>query len=42
MGYNITSRGVGARQCRAPTRVPHQNDNRYTRKEQETSYVIRN
>ncbi len=32
MGYNITSPGVGARQCRAPTRVPHVNENRYKHK----------
>ncbi|MHC5613246.1 MAG: hypothetical protein ACYTXA_20160 [Nostoc sp.] len=29
MRYNITSRGVGARQCRAPTGVPDVNENRY-------------
>ncbi|MEH2059785.1 MAG: NB-ARC domain-containing protein [Nostoc sp.] len=29
MRYNITSQGVGARQCRAPTGVPHVNENRY-------------
>ncbi|MEH2350979.1 MAG: hypothetical protein V7K55_23840 [Nostoc sp.] len=29
MRYNITSPGVGARQCRAPTGVPHINENRY-------------
>ncbi len=29
MRYNITSRGVEARQCRAPTGVPHVNENRY-------------
>ncbi|MBD2564416.1 MULTISPECIES: hypothetical protein [Nostoc] len=29
MRYNITSRGVGARHCRAPTGVPHVNENRY-------------
>ncbi|MEH2065972.1 MAG: hypothetical protein V7K50_27555 [Nostoc sp.] len=29
MQYNVTSRGVGARQCRAPTGVPHVNDNCY-------------
>ncbi|MFS0515628.1 hypothetical protein ACEYW6_13065 [Nostoc sp. UIC 10607] len=28
MQYNI-SRGVGARQCRAPTGVPYVNENRY-------------
>ncbi|MEH2064093.1 MAG: hypothetical protein V7K50_17810 [Nostoc sp.] len=31
MQYNVTSRGVGARQCRAPTGVPHVNDNCYNR-----------
>ncbi|WP_334963548.1 hypothetical protein [Nostoc sp.] len=30
MQYNVTSRGVGARQCRAPTGVPHVNDNCYS------------
>ncbi|MHC5862145.1 hypothetical protein [Nostoc sp.] len=30
MRYNITSRGVGARHCRAPTGVPQVNENRYT------------
>jgi hypothetical protein len=29
MRYNIRSRDVGARQCRAPTGVPHVNENRY-------------
>ncbi|MEH2058512.1 MAG: hypothetical protein V7K97_20640 [Nostoc sp.] len=29
MQYNVTSRGVGARHCRAPTGVPHVNDNCY-------------
>ncbi|MEH2055011.1 MAG: hypothetical protein V7K97_02270 [Nostoc sp.] len=29
MRYNITSQGVGARHCRAPTGVPHVNENRY-------------
>ncbi len=29
MRYNIISSGVGARQCRAPTGVPHVNENRY-------------
>ncbi|MBD2560943.1 hypothetical protein H6G95_09980 [Nostoc linckia FACHB-391] len=29
MRYNIISPGVGARQCRAPTGVPHVNENRY-------------
>ncbi len=29
MRYNIISRGVGARQCRAPTGVPHTNEKRY-------------
>ncbi|WP_158680515.1 hypothetical protein [Nostoc sp. 'Lobaria pulmonaria (5183) cyanobiont'] len=29
MQYNIILRGVGARQCRAPTGVPHGNENRY-------------
>ncbi|WP_157816443.1 hypothetical protein [Nostoc flagelliforme] len=29
MWYNITSRGVEARQCRASTGVPHVNENRY-------------
>ncbi|MBD2565308.1 MULTISPECIES: hypothetical protein [Nostoc] len=28
--YNITSRGVGARHCRAPTGVPHVNEKRYS------------
>ncbi|MEH2397610.1 hypothetical protein [Nostoc sp.] len=31
MRYNIISPGVGARQCRAPTGVPHVNENRYIR-----------
>ncbi|MCC5603301.1 hypothetical protein [Nostoc favosum] len=29
MRYNITSPGVGARHCRAPTGVPHVNENGY-------------
>ncbi|MEH2065715.1 MAG: DUF4278 domain-containing protein [Nostoc sp.] len=29
MQYKVTSRGVGARHCRAPTGVPHVNDNCY-------------
>ncbi|MEH2055652.1 MAG: hypothetical protein V7K97_05660 [Nostoc sp.] len=29
MRYNITSQGVGARHCRAPTGVLHVNENRY-------------
>ena len=29
MRYNIISRGVGARQCRAPTGVTHVNEKRY-------------
>ncbi|MEH2397587.1 hypothetical protein [Nostoc sp.] len=29
MRYNIISPGVGARHCRAPTGVPHVNENRY-------------
>ncbi|WP_375467409.1 hypothetical protein [uncultured Nostoc sp.] len=29
MRYSILLRGVGARHCRAPTRVPHINENRY-------------
>jgi hypothetical protein len=29
MRYNIRSRDVGARQCRAPTGVPYVNENRY-------------
>ncbi|WP_335108468.1 hypothetical protein [Nostoc sp.] len=32
MRYNIILRGVGARQCRAPTGVPHVNENRYSNK----------
>ncbi len=31
MRYNIISRGVGARQCRAPTGVPHTNEKRYNK-----------
>ncbi|MEH2043031.1 hypothetical protein [Nostoc sp.] len=30
MRYKIISRGVGARQCRAPTGVPHTNEKRYS------------
>ncbi|MEH2288826.1 hypothetical protein [Nostoc sp.] len=30
MRYNIISRGVGARHCRAPTGVPHANEKRYS------------
>ncbi|MBG1261887.1 hypothetical protein F8S20_23705 [Nostoc sp. BAE] len=29
MRYNIILLGVGARQCRAPTDLPHINENRY-------------
>ncbi|MBD2532472.1 hypothetical protein H6G97_23960 [Nostoc flagelliforme FACHB-838] len=29
MRYKIILQGVGARQCRAPTGVPHVNENRY-------------
>ncbi|MEH1874090.1 hypothetical protein [Nostoc sp.] len=29
MQYNIISRDVGVRHCRAPTGVPHVNENRY-------------
>ncbi|WP_152589007.1 hypothetical protein [Nostoc sphaeroides] len=32
MRYNIISQGVRARQCRAPTGVPHVNENRYNAK----------
>ncbi|MBD2532138.1 hypothetical protein H6G97_22165 [Nostoc flagelliforme FACHB-838] len=28
--YNIISRGVGARHCRAPTGVPHISEKRYS------------
>ncbi|WP_277926756.1 MULTISPECIES: hypothetical protein [Nostoc] len=31
MRYNITSRGVGARHCRAPTGVTDVNENGYRR-----------